>query len=155
MQPRHVYPGTLLDESLDPQDWEAFRRVAHSALDDGVDYLRDVRQCPVWKPVPENVKQRLRQPLPTAPQGIESTYREFREAVFPYATGNIHPRFWGWVHGTGLATGIISEMMGAAMNSNCGGRDHGALYVERQVIDWCRQIVSYPDAASGLLVSGT
>ena len=155
MQPRHGDPGTLLDESLDPQDWEAFRRLAHSALDDAVDYLRDVRQRPVWKPVPENVKQRLRQPLPTAPQGIESTYREFREAVFPYATGNIHPRFWGWVHGTGLATGIISEMMGAAMNSNCGGRDHGALYVERQVIDWCRQIVSYPDAASGLLVSGT
>lgn len=146
---------TSLDESLDPQDWEAFRRLAHSALDDAIDYLRDVRQRPVWKPVPENVKQKLRQPLPVAPQGIKSTYREFREAVLPYATGNIHPRFWGWVHGTGLATGIISEMMAAAMNSNCGGRDHGALYVERQVIDWCRQIVGYPEAASGVLVSGT
>ena len=144
-----------LDESLDPQDWESFRRLAPSALDDAIDYLRDVRQRPVWKTVPENVKARLRHPLPVAPQGIESTYREFREDVLPYATGNIHPRFWGWVHGTGLATGIISDMMAAAMNSNCGGRDHGALYVERQVIDWCRQIVGYPDAASGLLVSGT
>jgi aromatic-L-amino-acid decarboxylase len=143
------------DDTLDPQDWEAFRQLAHSALDDAIDYLRDVRQRPVWKPVPENVKEQLRQPLPTAPQGIESTYREFRETVFPYPTGNIHPRFWGWVHGTGLATGIVSGMMADVMNSNCGGRDHGALYVERQVIDWCRQIVGYPEAASGVLVSGT
>ena len=41
------------------------------------------------------------------------------------------------------------------MNSNCGGRDHGALYVERRVIDWCREIVGYPKQSSGILVSGT
>ena len=41
------------------------------------------------------------------------------------------------------------------MNSNCGGRDHGALYVERQVIDWCREIIGYPEQSSGLVVSGT
>ena len=146
---------TLLDESLDPQDWEAFRQVAHSALDEAIDYLKDVRQRPVWQPVPEDVKGRLHEPFPVAPQGIEKTYRDFRELVLPYPTGNIHPRFWGWVHGTGLATGIISEALGAAMNANCGGRDHGALYVERRVIDWCREIVGYPEQSSGILVSGT
>ena len=145
----------LLDESLDPQDWEAFRQVAHSALDEAIDYLKNVRQKPVWQPVPEGVKGRLHEPFPVAPQGIEKTYRDFRELVLPYPTGNIHPRFWGWVHGTGLATGIISELLGAAMNSNCGGRDHGALYVERRVIDWCREIVGYPEQSSGILVSGT
>src|SRR6516162_7670130 len=144
-----------MDESLDPKDWEAFRRLSHSALDDAINYLRDVRQRPVWKPVPEEIKQGLRKPLPIEPQSVEITYREFLEKIFPYPTGNIHPRFWGWVHGTGLATGVLAEMMSAAMNSNCGGRDHGALYVERQVIDWCRQIIGYPDEGSGVLVSGT
>jgi len=144
-----------MDESLDPKDWEAFRRLSHSALDDAINYLRDVRQRPVWKPVPEEIKQGLRKPLPIEPQSVEITYREFLEKIFPYPTGNIHPRFWGWVHGTGLATGVLAEMMSAAMNSNCGGRDHGALYVERQVIDWCRQIIGYPEEGSGVLVSGT
>ncbi len=144
-----------LDETLDPQDWEAFRSLAHSALDNAIDYLRDVRERPLWQPVPENVKENLRQPLPATSQSTEQTYRDFRENIFPYPAGNIHPRFWGWVHGTGMATGILSEMMAAAMNSNCGGRDHGALYVERQVIDWCREIVGYPESASGVLVSGT
>ncbi len=155
MQKPQAGPDALLEQSLDPQDWDEFRRVAHSALDDAIDYLRDVDQRPVWQPVPERVKEQLNEPLPILPQGVQNTYDNFRQLIFPYPTGNIHPRFWGWVHGTGLATGIISEMLGAAMNSNCGGRDHGALYVERQVIEWCRQIIGYPDSARGLLVSGT
>jgi aromatic-L-amino-acid/L-tryptophan decarboxylase len=141
--------------SLDPADWESYRKLAHEALDEAIDYLRNVRARRVWVPVPDNVKQRLQEPIPLEGQGIRKTYQDFRELVLPYATGNIHPRFWGWVHGTGLASGLISGMITAAMNSNCGGRDHGAVYVERRVIDWFRQILGYPETASGLLVSGT
>jgi glutamate/tyrosine decarboxylase-like PLP-dependent enzyme len=75
--------------------------------------------------------------------------------VLPYATGNIHPRFFGWVHGTGLATGLLAELVAATMNSNCGGRDHGAIYVEREVIDWCRRCFGFPEGSSGVLVTGT
>jgi glutamate/tyrosine decarboxylase-like PLP-dependent enzyme len=145
----------LHEQSLDPSDWESYRKLAHEALDEAIDYIRNVRTRPVWQAVPDFVKQRLQETLPLKGQGIEKTYQDFLQLVFPYATGNVHPRFWGWVHGTGLATGIISEMMGAAMNSNCGGRDHGAVYVERRVVDWFRQIVGYPEIASGVLVSGT
>jgi aromatic-L-amino-acid/L-tryptophan decarboxylase len=148
-------PETSMHELLDPKDWEAFRRLAHCALDDAIDYIRNIRSRPVWLPVPDAVKQRLQESLPLHGQGIEKTYQDFRQLVLPYSTGNIHPRFWGWVHGTGLATGLISEVMTAAMNSNCGGRDHGAVYVERGVIDWFRRIMGYPETASGLLVSGT
>ncbi len=76
-------------------------------------------------------------------------------SILPYATGNIHPRFFGWVHGSGTAGGLLAELLAATMNANLGGRDHGAVYVERQVIDWCRQLFDFPEAASGLLVSGT
>jgi len=144
-----------LDESLDPQDWESFRRFAHSVLDEAIDYVRDVRTRAVWQPVPETVKQDLRKPMPDRGEGMEAAFREFCDLILPYPTGNIHPRFWGWVHGTGLASGIISEILAAAMNSNCGGRDHGALYVERQVVDWCRELVGYPPQSSGVVVSGT
>jgi aromatic-L-amino-acid decarboxylase len=150
-----TFPDALIDESLDPHDWEVFRRLAHAALDESIDYIRDVRQRAVWQPVPETVKRSLDEPLPVAPQGLHKTYQDAQTLVLPYPTGNIHPRFWGWVHGTGLASGLITEMLAAAMNSNCGGRDHGALYVERQVIEWCRQIVGYPKTAGGVLVSGT
>jgi glutamate/tyrosine decarboxylase-like PLP-dependent enzyme len=41
------------------------------------------------------------------------------------------------------------------MNANCGGRDHGAIYVERAVLDWFKKLFGLPVSSSGLLVSGT
>ena len=143
------------ERSLDPEDWEKYRKIAHHALDDALDYIKDVRKRPLWRPVPEKVKNALNEPIPQKGKGLEKTYRDFRQLILPYATGNIHPRFWGWVHGSGLATGIVSEMMSAAMNSNCGGRDHGAIYVERQVVNWFRRLLGYPVSARGILLSGT
>ena len=32
----------------------------------------------------------------------------------------------------------LPEIVGAAMNANCGGRDHAAIHVERQVLEWAR-----------------
>jgi len=55
----------------------------------------------------------------------------------------------------GNAAGILPEITAAAMNANLGGRDHGAIYVERQVLHWCRQMMGFPSDASGLIVSGT
>jgi glutamate/tyrosine decarboxylase-like PLP-dependent enzyme len=41
------------------------------------------------------------------------------------------------------------------MNCNVGGRDHAAVYVERQVIGWLADLFGFPPNCSGLLVSGT
>ena len=122
--------------SLDPEDWEAFRALAHEALDEAIRFLQTVRERPVWQPTPESVKQALAEALPVRPQGLESAYRDFLARILPYGGGNVHPRFWGWVHGAGLASGVVADMLAAAMNTNCGGRDHAGLHVERAVIEW-------------------
>jgi aromatic-L-amino-acid/L-tryptophan decarboxylase len=157
--PKHgaVAEGQSLpaESSLDPKDWAGARALAHQALDEALDFLQSVRERPVWQPVPPALKQQLAEPLPVKGQGMEATYEQFLQEVLPYATGNIHPRFFGYVHGTGTVSGVLAEMLAATMNSNCGGRDHGAVYVERCVIDWCKQMFGYPEAASGILVSGT
>lgn len=148
-------PSPLWWTVLDPSDWEAFRSAAHRALDDAIDALRGVRDEPVWQQVPEDVKVRLREPMPQQPLSFDGVYGEYRETIAPYVTGNVHPRFWGWVHGSGTAGGAIADMLAAFMNSNVGGRDHGAVYVERQVIGWFRDLFGMPAGASGLLVSGS
>ncbi len=56
-----------IEESLDPQDWGAFRELAHRMLEDMLDYQQQVRQRPVWQPVPPEVKAFLKQPLPLDP----------------------------------------------------------------------------------------
>ena len=148
-------PSSVSSGSLDPEDWEKFRALAHEALDDAIHFLRTVRDGPVWRPMPEAVQRELAEELPVPPQALESVYREFLERILPYGAGNVHPRFWGWVHGAGLASGILAELLAAAMDANCGGRDHAGIHVERAVIDWCKTIFSFPAAARGILLTGT
>jgi aromatic-L-amino-acid decarboxylase len=50
--------------------------------------------------------------------------------------------------------GIFAEALAAAMNPSCAGGNHAALYVEREVINWFKQIVGFPPESMGLLVSG-
>ena len=142
------------EETLDPDDWEKLRVLGHRMVDDMLDYLRGVRERPIWQPIPQEMKEHLKQPLPQRAQGAEDAYEDFRKYVLPHPMGNIHPRFWGWVIGTGTFTGALFEMLAATMNPNVGGADQGAVYVEQQVLDWCKEMLGYPSEASGLLVSG-
>jgi aromatic-L-amino-acid/L-tryptophan decarboxylase len=143
-----------VEETLDPEDWGAMRELAHRMVDDMLTYLENVRERPVWQPVPEEVKAALRQPLPQEPQAPDQVYQEFLENVLPYPMGNIHPRFWAWVIGSGTVMGVLADMLASTMNPNAGGANHVAVYVEQQVLNWVKEMIGYQAEASGLLVSG-
>lgn len=140
--------------SLDPQDLTAFRRDAHALLDACLDHLQKARELP-WRPVDADARTALMPELPQTGIGETALAHALVSDVLPFGTGNTHPRFFGWVHGTGLAAGLLADITASAMNSNCGGRDHGAIYVERAVIEWARRIFGMPEGSSGLLTSGT
>ncbi len=145
---------TPRDDSLDPVDFDSFRSDAHRLLDACLDHMKAAPDRP-WRPVDADTRAALAPTLPETGIGEGQLAGELIEHVLPFGTGNTHPRFFGWVHGTGLAAGLLADMTASAMNSNCGGRDHGAIYVERAVIDWCRRIFGFPEGATGLLTSGT
>jgi len=140
---------------LDPADWQAFRGDAHALLDRLIARLEHAGDGPVWTPMPDIVKRQLAAPPPSAPRGVQQVCADMSELILPYCTGNTHPRFWGWVHGTGTAGGMLAEMAAAALNANCGGRDHGAIHVERCVVAWMARWFDFPSTAGGLLVSGS
>jgi len=142
------------EETLDPQDWNKFRALAHQMTDDILTYQQTVRQRPAWQPVPRRVERKFQARLPLRGQLEKDVYGEFKQFILPYPLGNIHPRFWGWVMGNGTPMGALSEMLAAGMNSNLGGGNHVANLVERQVIDWLKEMLGYSKKASGLLVSG-
>lgn len=142
------------EETLDPDDWTTFAQLAHRMVDDMLEHLRTVRDRPAWQPIPKEVKARFTQPLPLEPQSPEHVYQEFCSDVLPYLRGNTHPRFWAWVEGTGTPFGMLAEMLAATLNSNVSFGEQSPVYVELQVLDWCKQMLGYPAEASGLLVSG-
>ncbi len=143
-----------VEETLDPQDWSAMRALGHRMVDELCDYLSTVRERRPWTSVPPATRARFEQPLPTSPRDPAEIFNEFRAHVLPYPSGNIHPRFWGFVMGTGTPLAALAEMLAAGLNSNVSGFDDAATLVEAQVVAWLRESLFFPSASSGLLVSG-
>ena len=148
-------PKSQSSETLDPQNWDDIRAQGHRMLDDMFDYAADIRERPVWQPIPDHVRARFHAALPHQPSDLGEVYREFADFIVPYATGNVHPGFMGWVHGGGTAVGMLAEMLAAGLNANLGGRDHIPIEVERQIVEWVRQMFGFPQQASGIFVTGT
>jgi len=141
-------------ETLDPENWEEMRALAHRMVDDAITYLETVRERPVWQPVPDDVAARFDAQAPHEPAGAEAAYQEFLETILPYPMGTTHPRFWGWYMGAGTILGALADLMASTLNSNLGGGNHVANLVEEQVVNWMKEILGLPHDASGLLVSG-
>ncbi len=142
-------------ETLDPTDWTSFRAQAHRMLDDMLGYIEKIRERPVWQQIPDEVRARFRSSVPRLGEELAEVHGEFMREVLPFALGNVHPGFMGWVHGGGTPVGMVAEMLAAGLNANLGGRDQIPIEVERQVTEWVREIFGFPLGASGLFVTGT
>lgn len=147
-------PTILNESSLDPADWEGMKALGHRMLDDMFHYLQTARQQPAWKKPSTYSIDSLRQPLPELPQEPTAVYEDFFTQVLPFNLPNMHPRFWAWVQGGGTPFGMLADMLASGMNTNVSIGDHIPMYVEKQVIEWSKEMMGFPAAASGLLVSG-
>lgn len=143
------------EETLDPENWQDFRLQGHRMLDDMFDYIENLRERPVWQPIPEEVRDVFRQPLSVQSGDLGAAHATFMQDVLPYAIGNAHPGFMGWVHGGGTPVGMLAEMLCAGLNANLGGREQIPVEVERQLVRWVRELFAFPATASGLFVTGT
>jgi aromatic-L-amino-acid decarboxylase len=141
-------------ETLDPENWEDMRQLAHRMVDDAMDYLESSRERPVWTPVPPDVRERLKAPAPSEPSDPARVYEEFRRDILSYPMNTTHPRFWAWYMGGGTVMGALADFLASVMNPNVGGANHVAPLVESQVIGWLRSMTGFPEDASGLLTSG-
>jgi glutamate/tyrosine decarboxylase-like PLP-dependent enzyme len=136
-------------------DEPTLRAHGERALGLALGHLAGIRERPVFAPVPPETARRAREePWPDAGRGPDELLDEVAEAVLPHPFGNGHPRFHGWVNPPPDRAGVLAALLAAAMNPSCAGGNHAAIYVERQVIDWFRQMLGFPAASMGLLVSG-
>ena len=141
-------------ETLDPENWDEMRELAHRMVDDALDYMQSAGERPVWTPVPAEVTARLKAPAPIDPSSPAEVYSEFKSNILPYNLHTCHPRFWAWYMGSGTVMGALADFLAAALNPNVGGINHVAPQVEQQVVSWITDMMGFPGTASGLLTSG-
>ncbi|MHA2247884.1 MAG: pyridoxal phosphate-dependent decarboxylase family protein [Candidatus Hodarchaeales archaeon] len=144
----------MIEETLDPEKWEEIRKLGHQITDDMVKYLKNIREQPVWQPIPQEVKEKFRRSIPNEGQDIHSIYNQIKENVISHRLGNIHPHFWGWVFGTGTLFGAFGDFIASALNASSGDFEHSPVYVENQVIEWTKEMLGYHPQASGLITRG-
>ena len=142
------------EETLDPDDWSAVRALAHKIVDDAVQHLIDLRSRPVWQDMPDKVRAAYLAPLPKDPTPLHEVYREITENLMPYPMGNIHPRFWGWYMGSSNFTGALGDFLAAIEGSNLSGGNTAPAKLDRQVVNWLKAMMDFPETASGILTSG-
>jgi len=135
---------------------QAFRRAAHALVDGVADHLAALPSRPVWQPLPDAVRERLLDlPLPERAATLDDLVATALRDVLPHAMGNGHPAFFGWVNPPPSAAGIAASLAAAAMNPSVVAGDHADVHVERTVVRWLAELVGFPHApGGGLLTSG-
>lgn len=137
--------------------WQAeeIRRVGHRVVDLIAEHLTQIPDEPVFRPFPnDRATAMLNESLPEHGSEGDTILQRFAEDVMPYPFGNGHPRFAGWVNGPPVVLSVFAEALAAAMNPSVAGGNHAATYVERQVLEWFKQLIGFPPQSMGLLVSG-
>ena len=146
---------TRFEETLDPENWDDYRLLGHQMLDDMFDYLQNIRDEPCFQLIPEKTLTELDEPLPKKPQGATQTYEDFKKYVYgSKQTFIAHPRYWGWVNGTGTPMGMLADMLAAGTNNTSETAYQMTYQIEMKVLDWFKEMLNYPKESSGILVSG-
>jgi glutamate/tyrosine decarboxylase-like PLP-dependent enzyme len=138
-------------------EWPAdeIRRVGHRVADLIADYLTDLPREAVFRPVPSPLADEMvAAPVPAHGDSADAILDRFAASVAPFAFGNGHPRFYGWVNSPPAIIGVMAEALAAAMNPSVAGGNHAAVWIERQVLQWFKHLFNFPMDSMGLLVSG-
>jgi aromatic-L-amino-acid decarboxylase len=160
MSSSHPPPSEAWAEAadLDPRDeeeWAAVERAGRRLLEDTLERYRGLRTRSAHDPVPSRVKQALAEVPPREGLGIEAALGRALELIAPYGTGNLGPRFWGWVLGAGNVPGMLGQWLATSMNANVWAGDQAPAWLELEVLSWFRDWFEFPKTSSGLLLEGT
>ena len=145
-----------MPRSLGTGDLEEFRRAGHELVDAVADHLAELPERPVWQPLPDDLRAELLSlPLPDGPSGLGPLAGTMARDVLPFAMGNGHPAFFGWVNSPPSLAGVLASLAAAAMNPSVVSGDHSDVHLERTVVRWLAELVGYPHTpGAGLLTSG-
>ena len=76
------------------KNWDDIRAQGHRMLDDMIDYVANIRDRPVWRPIPDEVRARFRAELPRQPsrsrRGLSGVHRFHRSLCDRQCSSGLH-----------------------------------------------------------------
>ena len=137
---------------------EEFRRLGHRLVDRIASFLAGIRTDPLTPgETPAQLRPLVgRPPLPQEEAPAEPLMEAAAELVLRHSLRNGHPRFMGYITSSAAPIGALADLLASAVNPNVGGWELSpvATEIEAQTIRWIAELVGYPPACGGILVSG-
>ena len=124
-------------------------------LDDTITHIETIPQRPVWQPARPATRKDLGSPCLARGAIFARCWTDSRSAIIPYATGNLHPGFMGWVHGAGTPVGMIAEMVAAGLKMELRRAQSHRPRGRKADNAMDGQALGYPGGASGVFVTGS
>ena len=138
---------------------DEFREVGHRLVDEIAAQLSTLKKRPVT-PAPSlaEVQQALgaEDPLPETGTAAGPLLSRAVDLLFEHSLFNGHPRFFGYITSSAAPIGAFGDFLAAAVNPNVGSWQLSpmATEIEAQSVRWIAQLIGFPPACGGLLVSG-
>ncbi|MCC0094502.1 aminotransferase class V-fold PLP-dependent enzyme [Streptomyces flavotricini] len=150
--PRPEYDGGAGPLAVAPK---VFRDELAAAAEWVADYLQEIPQRPVTRPMPSAHRQAMAAgSLPQEGQDLGALLEFVDRAIAPYPTGNGHPAFFAWINSPPSPAGVIAELLATAVNATCGMGEHALMDLERGVLRDLASLAGLEPTAGGVLTSG-
>ncbi|MDQ3850550.1 MAG: aminotransferase class V-fold PLP-dependent enzyme [Actinomycetota bacterium] len=137
-------------------DREAMRALGYRTVDMLVDRLADRDIPPLRRATPVEMRRRLSEPPPDAPQDYEAILRRLERDVLPFMSRGDHPGFLAFVPFCGTWPSALGDFIASACNVYAGSwmESAGPTQLELEVLGWFKRWIGYPEQAGGVLVGG-
>ncbi len=137
-------------------DGETFRGVGHRLVDTLAAYLDKLPREPVYRPLPEEVRQELeKMEIPAGRTAPADVVEGFLRLVLPYGRGQNHPCFAAFVDPAASSLSMLAAFASAVTNTSGAGGNYAAIYVEQTVVRWLMELIGFPrDGSDGVLLGG-
>jgi glutamate/tyrosine decarboxylase-like PLP-dependent enzyme len=138
-------------------DLETMRQMGYRTVDLLVERAARDRDDPALRTASrDELAARLAGPPPADGVPFERILDQLSGDVLPFVARWDHPRFFGFIPGSGTWPGALADFIVSAINLDASSwrEAAGPTQVELTVLDWFREWIGYPQEASGVLVSG-
>jgi glutamate/tyrosine decarboxylase-like PLP-dependent enzyme len=138
---------------------DRFRAIGHRLVDQIADLLASVPGRPVTRDESPSIIRDaigLNGGLPEEGSDPAALLDRAAQLIADHSLFNGHPRFFGYITSSPAPIGILGDFLASALNPNAGAwiLSPAASELEGQTIRWIAELIGYPAAAGGLLVSG-
>jgi aromatic-L-amino-acid/L-tryptophan decarboxylase len=140
-------------------DAATFRDLGHRLVDQVAGLLESLPSRPVTRDEsPTSVREALDLDGRLPQTGLDPALllEQTAPLLFDHSLFNAHPRFFGYITSSPAPIGILGELLAAALNPNVGAwrLSPAATEIEAQTVRWIAELIGFPIASGGLLVSG-